>query len=186
MPVFLPEDSICVVENHVLHPFFTNQFDAGPVRLASIMHTFNYRIAMLRDVAKPALRIRRSQRAERRFLEDVSIPWEKQVAVMFQILIVLVFDVPEASTCLDKSQGILPNVLLSSEPWGHINHDGSACMCLSFDRTGACIHGLSINLADMETVDHLLSGDKTVRSGSIAYVSHWAGAYGRLLGRMNE
>ena len=55
VPVFLLEDSICVDEHHVLHPFFTNQFDAGPVCLASIVHAFNYQITMLRDGAKPAL-----------------------------------------------------------------------------------------------------------------------------------
>ena len=91
------------------------------------------------------------------------MPWDKQVAVMFQMFLsALVLDVLEASTCLDKSQGIPPNVLLSSEPWGHINHDGSACMCLSSDRMGAYVYGLSINPADMETGDDLLSGDKTV------------------------
>ena len=58
------------------------------------------------------------------------------MAVMFQIVSALVLYVPEASTCLDQSQGVPPNVLLSSEPWGHINHDGSACLCLLSDRTG--------------------------------------------------
>ena len=116
MPVFLPADSICVDENHVLHPFYGNQFDAGPVRLASIVHAFNYWIAVLRNGAKPALRIGHSWRAKCRFLEDVSILWDKQVTVMFQIFSVLVLDVPETSTC-DRYQGISPNVLLSFEPW---------------------------------------------------------------------
>ena len=89
--------------------------------------------------------------------------------VMFQILSVLVLDVPEASTCLDKFQGVPPNVLLFSEPWGHINHDSSVCMCLLSDRTGAYIHGLSINPVKIETGDDLLSGDKTVQPGSILY-----------------
>ena len=68
----------------------------GLVSWFSIVHAFNYRITVLRDRAKPALRIGHSRRAERRFLEDVFIPWDKQVAVMFQILSALVLDVPEA------------------------------------------------------------------------------------------
>ena len=72
-------------------------------------------------------------------------------------------------------------MLLSSEPWGRINHDGSACMCLSSDGTGAYIHGLSINPADMETRDDLLSVNNMVRPGSIPYVSHQAGAHVKLL-----
>ena len=51
MPVLLPVLSACVYEKHVLHPFFRNRFEAGPVRLASIVHALNYRIAVLRDGA---------------------------------------------------------------------------------------------------------------------------------------
>ena len=108
MPIFLPKGYICVDVNHVLHSFFGNWFDVGPVRLASIVHTFSYRVAVLRDGAKPALRIGHSRKAERRFLEDVSIPWDQQVAVMFQIVSALVLDVPEAAVSLDKFQGVSP------------------------------------------------------------------------------
>ena len=38
-----------------------------------------------------------SQRAERGFLDDVSLPWCQQVVVMFQILCALVLDVPAAA-----------------------------------------------------------------------------------------
>ena len=55
---------ICVDENHVLHPFFGNRLYAGPVRLASIVHAFNYWIIVLQDGAKLALRIGGSRRAE--------------------------------------------------------------------------------------------------------------------------
>ena len=75
--------------------------------------------------------------------------------VMFRIVSALVLDVPESLTCLYKSWGISPNVLFSFEPWGHINHNGSACMCLSSDRTGAYIHGLSINPSEIVTGDGL-------------------------------
>ena len=47
--------------------------------LASIAHAFNYRVAVLRGGAKPAVRIGHSRKAERQFLEDVSIPWDQQV-----------------------------------------------------------------------------------------------------------
>ena len=80
---------------------------------------------MLRDGSAPASRIGYSQRAERRFLD---IPWDQQVAVMFQIDSALVLVVPEVSACLDQLQGFPPNVLLSPEPWGQINHSGSLCI----------------------------------------------------------
>ena len=75
---------------------------------------------MLHDGSAPASHIGRSRRAERRFLDNVDIPWDQQVAVMFQIVSALILDVPEVSTCLDQIQGIPPNVLLSAEPWGHV------------------------------------------------------------------
>ena len=53
---------------------------------------------------------------KRRFLEDVSIPWVQQVAVMFEIVGALVLDVLEAAASLDKFQGVSPNVLLAYEP----------------------------------------------------------------------
>ena len=39
-----------------LHPFFTHKLDAGPIRLATIAHAFNYRVAVLRDGVKSAAR----------------------------------------------------------------------------------------------------------------------------------
>ena len=145
MTVLSPKGSICVDSGHGLHPFFGHRFDAGPVRLVSIVQAFNYRVAVLRDGAKPALRTGHSRRAERGFLEDVSIPWDQQVAVMFQIVSALVLDVPEAAACQDKFRGVPPNILLAFEPWGHIDHAGSECQCLSCDRTGVYIHALSID-----------------------------------------
>ena len=37
-----------------------------------------------------------------------------------------------------------PNVQLSCEPWGHADHIGEDCGCLSSDSTGAYVHGLSL------------------------------------------
>ena len=69
--------------------FFRNRFDVGPVRLASIVHAFNYRVAVLWDGAAPALRIGSSRRAEHRFLDNVDISWDQQVVIMFKIVISL-------------------------------------------------------------------------------------------------
>ena len=128
------------------------------------------------------------------------------MAVMFQIVSALFLDVPEAAACLKKCQGVPPNALLPFEPWGHIDHGGSQCHCLSSDRTGAYIHALSIDQSPRDSVsstllsppaagETLLCGEKTpvdssalvsteillVRPGSVPFVSHRAGAYGRLL-----
>ena len=69
-----------------LHPFSVHTLYAGPVRLMSIAHAFNYRMAVLRDGVKLAVRIGRSRKAEGRFLSGSDIPWGQQVAVMFQIV----------------------------------------------------------------------------------------------------
>ena len=115
-----------------------------PVRLASIVHAFNYRVAVLWDGAKPALQTARSRRAERGFLNDVSLPWGQQVAVMFQILCALVLDVPAAAECLTNFQGASPNVLLAFEPWGRVDHMGVECRSRSSDRTGAYDHAITV------------------------------------------
>ena len=43
-PLALRVDSSCV-----LHPFYVHKLDSGPVRLMTIAHAFNYRVAVLRD-----------------------------------------------------------------------------------------------------------------------------------------
>ena len=48
-------DSSCVI-----HPFYVHKMDSGPVRLMTIAHAFNYRVAVLRDGVKSALRVGRS------------------------------------------------------------------------------------------------------------------------------
>ena len=127
LPVLPPMVPGCVDSGHGLHPFSGNHFDAGPVCLASIVHAFNYRVAVLRDGAKAALRTGRSRIAERGFMDNVSLPWGQQVAVMFQILSALVLDVPAAAECLTNIRGVSPNVLLAFEPWSHIDHVGGEC-----------------------------------------------------------
>ena len=55
VPVLPLKGSVCVDLSHGLHPFSGNSFDAGPVHLVFIVYVFNYRVAVLRDGAKPAL-----------------------------------------------------------------------------------------------------------------------------------
>ena len=82
-------DSSCVI-----HPFCIHQMDSGPVRLMTIAHAFNYRVAVLRDGVRSAVRVGRSRKAETSFLKDVNISWGQQVTVMFQIVSTLMEEVP--------------------------------------------------------------------------------------------
>ena len=100
---------------------------------------------MLRDGTKPAIWIARSRKAERGFLDDVSLPWGQQVAVMFQILCTLVLDMPATAECLTNVLGISPDVLLTFEPWGHTYHTGLDCGCRSSDRTVAYVHAIVLD-----------------------------------------
>ena len=97
---------------YVLHSFFHHRLDAGPICLSSVAHSFKYRIAMLRDVVKPAVCIGRSRMVALQFLDNVDIPWDQQVAVMFQIVHALALDV------------------------GHINPEYIDCVRLASDCTG--------------------------------------------------
>ena len=51
---FLPQEARDIDNDHVLHPLFHHRLNFGPIRLISIAHAFNYRIAILRDGAKLA------------------------------------------------------------------------------------------------------------------------------------
>ena len=90
-------------------------------------------MAVLRDRVRSAARVGRSRRAEGRFLEDTAVPWGLHVAVMFQIVSALAMEVQDIGTL----RGVSPDLQLSCEPWGHANHSGGGCDCLSSDRTGA-------------------------------------------------
>ena len=95
-----------------------------PIRLTTISHAFNYRVAVLRDGVKSAARVSHSRRAEGRMLEDTAVPWGHQVAVMFQIVSVLALVVPAFLQNIGKLRGVSPDVQLSCEPWGHAVHNG--------------------------------------------------------------
>ena len=52
-------DSSCVI-----HPFHVHKMDSGLIRLMTIAHAFNYRVAVLRDGVRSAVRVRWSRKAE--------------------------------------------------------------------------------------------------------------------------
>ena len=127
-----------------LHPFFMHQLDVGPIRLTTIAHAFNYRVTILRNGVKSAARVGRSRRAAEQILEDIGIPWGHQVAVMFQIVCALALEVPSVLRDIESLHGVSPNVTMSCEPWGHTDHYGEDCECLSSESTGAYVHDLSL------------------------------------------
>ena len=140
---FLPQEVLLVDATISLHPLFMHRLDVGPIRLTTIAHAFNYRVAVLRDGVKSAARVSRSLRAAERILEDIGIPWGHQVAVMFQIVCALTLEVPSVLRDIESLHGVSPNVSLSCEPWGHTDHNGRDCECLSSESTGAYVYDLS-------------------------------------------
>ena len=62
-----------------LHPFFVHKLDAGSIWLATLAHAFNYRVAVLRDGVKSALRVGRSRKVEGQILTDTDISWGHHV-----------------------------------------------------------------------------------------------------------
>ena len=94
----------------VLHPFKLHKLDAGPIRLMTIAHAFNYRMAVLRDGVKSAARGGRSRKAEDCFLTDTDLSWGHQVAVMFQIISTLALELPSFLEALADIRGVSPDV----------------------------------------------------------------------------
>ena len=187
-------DSSCVI-----HPFYIHKMDSGPVRLMTIIaHAFNYRVAVLRDGVRSAVRVGRSRKAEKCFLTDVNISWGQQVAVMFQIVSTLMEEVPAFALRMRELRGEQPRVQLMDNPWGHGEDCVAKCDCLDSDRTGAYVHCLipKTDLTDLTPRDNAdVSVDIATgftfnndcgylgvgRAGSIPFVSEKPGAYGRLL-----
>ena len=126
----------------VIHPFHVHKLDSGPVRLMTVAHAFNYRVAVLRDGVRSALRVGRSRKAERCFLTNANIPWGQQVMVMFQIVSTLMAEVPEFELVMRELQGIQLHIQLEDDIWGHDGKCGEACACLLTDRTEAFVHCL--------------------------------------------
>ena len=128
----------------VLHPFKLHKLDADPIRLMTITHAFNYRMAVLRDGVKSAAWVGRSRKVEGRFLMDTDLPWGHQVAVMFQIISTLALELPSFLEALMDIRGVSPDVQLDCEPWGHMDHSDGHCFCRSSDRTAAYVHELAL------------------------------------------
>ena len=104
-------DSSCVI-----HPFHVHKMDSGPVRLMTIAHAFNYRVAVLRDVVRSALRVGRSRKAEKCFLANGNISWGQQVAVMFQIVSTLMEEVPAFASRMRELRGEQPLMQFDNDP----------------------------------------------------------------------
>ena len=107
-------------------------------------------------------------------------------------------EVPSVLLDIESLHGLSPNVILSCEPWGYMDHSGGGCECLSSDSTGAYVHDLSLvteeapsaeardeDLSSVHSVDCSreceLAGTGAGCLGSVLFVFHRPGAYGRLL-----
>ena len=180
-----------------LYPFSVHKLDAGPVRLMTIAHAFNYRMAVLRDGVKSAVHVGRSRKAEGRFLSGSDISWGQQLAVMFQIVSTMALEMPSFLAVLENLRGISPNVHLDCELWGHINHEDINCGCQSSDRTAAYVHDLTVNKrGPVHSPDAGVASSCYTRTngnlclepswerglpGLVPFVSDRPGGYGRLL-----
>ena len=91
------------------------------MRLMTIAHAFNYRVAVLRDGVRTAVRVGRSRKAETCFLKEANISWGQQVTVMFQIVSTLMWEVPAFALRMRELQGESPNV--QSEPSARSGRD---------------------------------------------------------------
>ena len=112
-------DSPCVI-----HPFYIHKMDSGPVRLMTIAHAFNYRVAVLQDGVRSAVRVGRSRKVETCLLKDVNISWGQQVTVMFQIVSTLMEEVPAFALRMRELRGEQPKADLMDNPWGHVQLPG--------------------------------------------------------------
>ena len=176
-------------DTSVLHPFFPQKSDAGPIRSMTIAHAFNYRMAVLRNGVKSAVRVARARKAEGCFLVNSDIPWGQQVAVMFQIVSTMALELPSFLGELEELRGMSPNVQLNFEPWGHDDHEDVDCECQASDRTAAYVHDLTVNRrgpvdspnAGVASNLRPEPGWEKGRPGLVPFVSCWPGAYGRLL-----
>ena len=132
------------------------------------------------------------------FLTEVNISCGQQVTVMFQIVSTMMVEVPAFSALMRQLKGESPNIQLYNEPWGHGEHCDTDCSCLSSDRTASYVHGLlpmpwedestsenddctSVETEDNVVVDNDCGYLGVGRPGSVPFVSHRPGAYGRLL-----
>ena len=62
--ILFASPAVRIDNTSILHPYFPQKSDAGPVRLMTIAHAFNYRMAVLRNGIKSAVRVARARKAE--------------------------------------------------------------------------------------------------------------------------
>ena len=135
--VTFPKKIILVDATSNLHPFVMHRLDAGPIRLATIAHAFNYRVAVLRDGVRSAARFGCSRKAEGLILEDTDVSLGSLGGR----------HVSDSVCACVGGAGI--------SPWGHVNHSGGDCECLSSDCTGAYVHNLALMPQEYLTVSEL-------------------------------
>ena len=131
-----------------LHPFFVHKFDAGPVRLMTIVHAFNYRMAVLRDGSEISCSCRTIPEGGGTFpigLRHSMGPTGGSDVSMMAVMSTVALELPSFLAELENLRGISPNVHLHCEPWGHITHEDINCGCQSSDRTAAYVHDLTVN-----------------------------------------
>ena len=97
-----------------LHPFFTHRLDAGPIRLATIAHAFNYRVVVLRDGVKSAAPVKR--RDDRHFMGTAGGCHVSESVYTRWCLHAL--EVPAFRQNIVHLRGVSPDVQLACEPWG--------------------------------------------------------------------
>ena len=163
----------------------------------TIAHAFNYRMAVLRNGVKSAVRVARARKSEGCFLVNSDIPWGQQVAVMFQIVSTMALELPSFLGELEELRGMSPNVQLNFALWGHDNHEDVDCECQASDRTAAYVHDLTVNRrGSVDSPDARVASTSSTGSeghlrpepgwekghpGFVPFVSCRPGAYGRLL-----
>ena len=181
-PPAIATSAIKIDDTSILHPF-------SPIRLMTIAHAFNYRMAVLRNGVKSAVRVARVRKAEGCFLLNSDIQWGQQVVVMFQIVSTMALELPSFLGELEELRGISAKVQLNFEPWGHDDHEDVDCECQASDRTAAYVHDLMLNRRgpldspDSEVASNLRPEPDwgKGRPGLVPFVSCRPGAYGRLL-----
>ena len=69
VPIPVESRAVRIDSSSVIHPFYIHKMDSGPVRLMTIAHAFHYRVAVLRDGVRSAIRVGWSRKAEIVFFE---------------------------------------------------------------------------------------------------------------------
>ena len=118
-------DSSCVI-----HPFYIHKMDSGPMRLMTIAHAFNYRIAVLREGGTVDRLSGTVQKSGNMFFKGRKYFMGQQVVVMFQIVSTLMEEVPAFALRMRELRGEQPNVQLIDNPWGHVEDCVATCNCL--------------------------------------------------------